>query len=1039
MALAVATLFAADAQARSQGNGAIRGSVHDADVELPAPEVRVSVVGTLLGAVTSEDGDFLVENVPPGSYTLTFAKPGYERAVVSNVVVTPGKLADLRVDIQPEIIELEELIVTGADLLGNTEVGLLDIRAAAVALQDAVSSEVLSKAGVSDVADALKLVVGASVVEGKYATVRGLSDRYTGTTLNGVRVPSADPRRKAVQVDLFPTGTIDSVTVTKTFTPDLQGDFTGGGIDIKNKSIPDRRTFVVSYSAGRSSEATDNPAFLTYPGARVEFWGRSGADRDLPQITAVELPPFPAFSKAPTPEQMLASLSYDAYTTAFAPAMGVTAQAPGRDSSFSLLVGDRWEPGGVPLGAIAALSWTHRYDFYEHATNNSAQVNGTDDSGAINLFDVLKPRQDTQGTEEILWSALAGFNVAPTPNHELSLQAMWNQAAEDTARFQLIQFPEETSVTQNQALRYVERHVGSFQLHGNHTFPGLLDGPFSDLKLHWTGALNVTGQEEPDVRFFRNIYDSAFGDYGSFSKPSNSTEPQNTRRIFRDLDEDNRELILDAVLPFTQWGGVQGEIKSGFYFERTDRDYTQRSFSYYPPKSFGGLFDPTRRCALAIAAPIAQEEGELWTDHFLDPERIGLATVIPIPPCDPALEGLEWSAKNQLLWTLSPLGTDVDYQGAQDIDAFYAMVDLPLHRKLRLIGGARLETTDIAIVPSNERLGLIQLLVVLDNGSRGIATNVPAALGTADIHDESLLPAVSAAWELIPNMKLRGSWSRTIARPTFLELAPVATEEFLLGDEFFGNPELGITRITNYDLRWEWFRRPGEVLALSGFRKTLEDPIEVINFSAGDRIFIQPLNFERGEVSGFEFEARTGLDFLWHGLRGLAVGVNYTKLDSHVDVPGTDPSEDPLPPGEPDFRASLRAYGLDEPQRPLQGQPDFIVNANLTYDNARSGTSFGIFYGAVGERLVTGAALGQTGGIPNVFEEPTRYWDGTIRQNVGPHVWLGAKLTNFRGETTRTVYRLPEEAAATEEIPREQIKTERLSGSRVAYTMGFTW
>jgi len=93
-----------------------------------------------------------------------------------------------------------------------------------------------------------ELRAGTSIAEGKYATVRGLSDRYTGTTLNGVRVPSADPRRRAVQMDLFPTGTVDSITVTKTFMPNLSGDFTGGGVDIKTKGIPEGPVLGVTLS-----------------------------------------------------------------------------------------------------------------------------------------------------------------------------------------------------------------------------------------------------------------------------------------------------------------------------------------------------------------------------------------------------------------------------------------------------------------------------------------------------------------------------------------------------------------------------------------------------------------------------------------------------------------------------------------------------------------------------------------------------------------------------------------------------------------------
>ena len=85
------------------------------------------------------------------------------------------------------------------------------------------------------------------------------------------RSPSADPRRRAVQVDLFPTGTVESVTVTKTFTPDLLGDFTGGGVDIRTKSIPDGLILSVSTSREHDSRATGSTDFLTYRGGGVDF------------------------------------------------------------------------------------------------------------------------------------------------------------------------------------------------------------------------------------------------------------------------------------------------------------------------------------------------------------------------------------------------------------------------------------------------------------------------------------------------------------------------------------------------------------------------------------------------------------------------------------------------------------------------------------------------------------------------------------------------------------------------------------------------
>ena len=165
--LAISTVHAQDGTV-----GAIRGTVYDDDFDVPLARVRVSVIGTMLTVSTTSDGTFLFEQVPPGAYTLTFAKPGYQRHVSNEVVVTAGRLNDIgRVNLGAEVIEMEELVVTGADLLADNEIGLLDIRAEDITIQDAISADFIKKAGVSDAAGALRLVTGASVVDGRYATV----------------------------------------------------------------------------------------------------------------------------------------------------------------------------------------------------------------------------------------------------------------------------------------------------------------------------------------------------------------------------------------------------------------------------------------------------------------------------------------------------------------------------------------------------------------------------------------------------------------------------------------------------------------------------------------------------------------------------------------------------------------------------------------------------------------------------------------------------------------------------------------------------
>ncbi|HEX6853185.1 MAG TPA: TonB-dependent receptor [Candidatus Polarisedimenticolaceae bacterium] len=1019
MLLALVTCLAAVSAGIAQSPGSVRGVVLDRDFGTPVEGARVLLVGTPFSAVSGPEGAFLIERVPPGSYPVAVTKDGYERLILPAVSVLAGRLADVRVELVAEVYEMEELLVSGEDLLADSEAGLLEIRAESVALQDSISAELIGKAGVSDAAGALKLVTGATVVGGKYATVRGLSDRYTGTTLNGIRVPSPDPRRRAVQVDLFPTGTVESVTVTKTFTPDLQGDFTGGGIDIRTKSIPEERLFKVSISGEYNTFATGNDRYLTYENGGVGAVGISGDSRDLPALVKNTRPPQPPRpritsgpgSSTPTPAENEAAATIDAFTNSFEPVLGVSRNEAGPGFGLSLLGGSRHDTSEQGrFGWLAAFTYSRKQDMYEDGVNNSAGI-----SDPSQGFTVSRNRVDSRGNEEVLMGLLATSVLEPSANHRYTARLIANQGAEDEARYQVQQGE---LLEQNQSLQYVERTLVSPQFEGNHTFPDAAEGTFwgmkfSDLKLDWRLSPNFTRQFEPDVRFFRNTFDPVAG---VASRIGGTTESELFLRVFRDIKERNNQLASDLTMPFTQWSDTEGRFKAGLYFEKGARDYQQRSFTY---RFFAQQLRPRTASDLAawqfnnrIGSPgfIVSEDcatgacglDQLWSDVFLAPERIGIADNLA-------------TISNQTLWYAEPLGTDVFYTGDQTIAAMYAMAEIPLSAKWRLNAGARWEKTRIDILPSAPFDPQNRLFVIVKNGdNRGLAF-VPGPVAAARIDESHVLPALGASWEIRQAMHLRFSWSSTIARPTFRELAPVATAEFLAGDQFIGNNELRISDITNWDLRWEWFRRPGDVLAASVFYKTLKNPIEYISFAVASNSYIQPVNYERGEVKGFELEARTGLDVLWEKLKGFNLGANYTNLDSTVEVPA-------------DEQASLAAFDLDVPERRLLGQPDSVLNVNLTYDNEKSGTSVGLFYNRVGEILLTGAARGDTDGIADVLEGTDKDLVLTVSQKLKRGVSLGLRIRNGLEDDAITFYRRPSGETAVKTL-RQSNRTIGLSVS----------
>jgi TonB-dependent receptor len=1069
-ALAVAVFTCVSSHAQSEPAGAVRGIVYDRDFEVPLANVRVWIAEQRLTTLSSETGNFVFERVPAGVYTVTFTKPGYDREVRTGVVVIAGQMADLgRIDLAAEVIDMDELVVTGTDLLQDTEIGLLEIRAEALVVQDAISSELISKAGVSDVAGALKLVTGASVAEGKYATVRGLSDRYTGATLNGVRVPSADPRKRAVQIDLFPTGTVESVTVTKTFTPDLQGDFTGGGVDIKTKSIPDAYFLSVSLSTEHDQTATGSDEFLTYLGGGVDVTGFGGSDRELP-AAARNLSLTKSFfeidfERNPTPEDQEASDEFDRLTRSFAPAMGVMRDAPGINHGFSIVTGNRFDWGKRGLfGYVGALTYSRKYDLYLNGENNRGGVSSAE--GPLNLG---SPRTDSAGTDEVLLGGLLNFDWRPSDSHQFSLKLIGNQGAQDEARLQFLErpgFPGFRNVELNQSLKYVERSVASMQLHGHHETDRLAPGPFTGLHWDWVAAYNLTSQDEPDVRFYRN--ESFFADFDgdgdedvSHFEPRNSQPRDVSRRIFREIEEGNAQAALNVSLPFNQWTETEGRVKVGLLHEQTDRDFSKRSFFWRFPQTSrfarGSTLEERAAvsCNQGLGQLIDDDPDALWTDIYTDPDNVGLSpdTVTcrvcenSLRPCfsDRECRGVDERcvvrtdlpnpSPNQLLWVLDPdFEQDVFYTGDQTIQAAYAMAELPLSPKLTLTAGARYESTEIAIDPE----GALRKVVFVSGGGRTTERAQPDE-ARARIDESSVLPSVGLVYEIKPEMFVRASWSKTLARPTFRELAPVLNEEFIFGDEFLGTADLKLSSITNYDLRWEWFRRPGEVLAVSGFYKKIRDPIELLSFtlvSEEDRTIVNPTNFDEGEASGFEVEARSALDVVWKKLKNLTFGANYTVIDSEVTVPE-------------DEQQRLAGAGLDEETRPLQGQPDFLLNANLTYDNDEQGTSLGIFYNHVGETLASGAAIGFDG-TPDVFVDEFESLDVTFKQRIraaaaetaGADFSLSVKLKNLLQDEKRRLYRLPRQRfdlATGEPFPLERIKSERETARRVSVSLSWKW
>ncbi|MCB0295561.1 MAG: carboxypeptidase-like regulatory domain-containing protein, partial [Calditrichaeota bacterium] len=447
---------------QSGDSGTITGQLVDAQTGDPLIGANVLIDGTLLGASTDLDGLFVVTGVPAGTYTIVVDYVGYAQTRIEAVEVKAGESARLSLAMAPEAIQ-GDVVVVEARLLENTDASLLKKRQKAAAVSDAISAEEISRSGSSDAADAMSRVTGASVVGGKYVYVRGLGDRYSNTQLNGAELPSADPDKKAVQMDLFPSNLLDNIVTQKTFTPDQPGNFSGGIVNIGTKSFPDGFTLKFSTTSSYNTRSTFSDNILTYPGGDLDWLGMDDGTRDIPDLLADPDITIPNVGEARNNAALAQEL--DAFSKAFNPVMAPTTRSGPVNQSYAFSVGNNISLFGRPLGYIGSISYSRKFDAYE-----DGEVGGWQLTGRVSETDSLKDNyrfSDRQGSEEVSWGGLATLAYKPHPGHEISLNYMHSQSGESKSRYLngiLLRDLSPSDTFETRVLGYTERNIRSFQL-----------------------------------------------------------------------------------------------------------------------------------------------------------------------------------------------------------------------------------------------------------------------------------------------------------------------------------------------------------------------------------------------------------------------------------------------------------------------------------------------------------------------------------------------------------------------------------------------
>lgn len=891
----------------SAQTGRISGTILDSKTGETLPGATIFIEGTQRGASADFDGKFSINNVPVGKVTLVVNYISYTTKKISDVIVKANDPTDVNIQLDPsgsgDLAEVEVVVTLNKE--NNTALVLQQKNNASVS--DGISAETIKRTPDRNTSDVLKRVSGASIQDNKFAIVRGLNERYNAAYLNGAPLPSSESDRKAFAFDIFPSNMLDNLVITKTARPDMPGEFAGGIIDISTKSIPEQNFVSVSVAGGYNTITTGKDRYY-YKGGKKDWLGLDDGTRAIPS----QIPSNDNYPDSKKGEADLAKSisggdwgSYkDKYApnTAFQVATGYNIKLKERDF----------------IGILASVSYNKTNNFYTSSRNSFSDNN--DPNRASQLDAVF---HDDNYTYQILAGGLLNLTCKINANNSISSKNLYSINSTDMT---VKRFGEGNLADANQTLSkttafwFTSNKIASSQLMGDHYFAK------PKIRVNWVGSYSDVKRDVPNLR--RNTYgrnktledpSSPATDtiYRATISPSSVGNNYGGYLFWSNLTENIKSIKLDVSRPFKISPDFNFELKTGGQAQERARVFTARQFGYttYAPP-FGRFADSL----------LYLDENQIFASQNMG-------------EIYPGVGGFKLTEGTR---------AQDSYKASSKLVAGFLMADVKYKEWFRAVIGARIESYNQKLVYPDELYKFNKKEI------------------TKDTTVVDLLPSGNLIFSLNDKQNIRLSYSQTLNRPEFREIAPFGFYDFTTLFYTSGNDTLKRAKIANYDLRYEIYPGRGQLFSSSLFYKDFTNPIEQIARTNANEISYG--NFDKAKCYGFEVEYRIILGtfikndsaLLGKVLNNLTFFTNFAYIKSVVDV-----SKMAKPEGSPDTRA-------------LQGQSPYLLNAGLSYVDNENGFSVSGIVNRIGERI---SVVGNYGTQLDIWENGRTVLDAQVSKN----------------------------------------------------------
>lgn len=543
----------ASAAVFGQGTGKISGTVSDKKTGETIIGASVKIAGTTKAVGTDVEGRYVIGGLTPGKYTVEVSFVTYSKKNITDIEVTANNVTSVNVILEESSQTLNQVVITSSVKQESVN-ALYASQKNSPRISSGITADQIRRSPDKNTSEVLKRVSGASIQDGKFLVIRGLSDRYNVALINNSLLPSTEPDRRAFSFDIVPSNMIDKIVINKTASPDLPGDFAGGVTQVITKDIPDSKFINFGISTGYNTQATFKD-FISNPRNSTDFLGFDDGTRSLPtnfpstrsRYNSASLDSRIAFSK------LMPNLYADEVTTAL----------PMQNYQFTWGNVAKFKNDGT-FGSIISANYRREQN------QRTATRESYDGINFINRY------QDLNYRYNVALGGLANFSYKIRKN-KISFKNLFNQSFEDSY------INRNGFINQNTDIRFNLSEVNqksllSSQLEGEHLFGA------KNLKLDWNLNYALITRKQPDLRAIL------------YGRVQNSAAPYTmiddvTRRFFSDLNENNYGGAASFTLPFTLFE-KKSTLKFGGMKQVRDREFDARIFLYTTANS--SQFDETK-------------------------------------------------------------------------------------------------------------------------------------------------------------------------------------------------------------------------------------------------------------------------------------------------------------------------------------------------------------------------------------------------------------------------------------------------------------